>query len=53
VRLAPCLPLSPLAWPWRRGERSEGPEAMVVQSKVGVHVAEDPRDLAPIIMDDD
>ncbi|GAB4821947.1 hypothetical protein N2152v2_008993 [Parachlorella kessleri] len=36
-----------------RGERSEGPDAMAVQSKVGTHVAEDPRDLAPIIMDDD
>ncbi|KAK9811795.1 hypothetical protein WJX72_010259 [[Myrmecia] bisecta] len=36
-----------------RGERSDGPEAMQVQSRVGTHVTENVRDLPPVVMEED
>ena len=36
-----------------RGEKDTGAAAMEVQSQVGKHIAEDPRDLPPVILMDE
>lgn len=36
-----------------RGDKRGGPEAMAGQSRVPTHVVEDPRDLPPVLMEED